>query len=452
MPASPALSPSPLHRILGVGFGLALTFGTMVGVGILRLPGTVAAALGSSGWVMAAWAIGGLYALMGAVAVAELAAMIPQTGGFRIYAARAFGQGVGFAVGWVDWLCSVAQLAYVCLTIITFIGALWAPVLAFPRLGSVAVLALFTAAQWSGLRLGSNITKVISAAVGLMLLVLIVACAFAPSAATEAPLPTAAVSLPLFSMAMVLAIAPAMRAIVTAYDGWYAPIYMVEENTDPGRSVPRAMIVGTGLVILAYLLINLAFLHVLPIHALSVSQLPAADAARIALPRGGGELVTVISLLTVLSLLNNILLAGTRVLYGIGRDGWLTTRAGVVSDGGTPRVALALTSVAVVAVILTGSFEQIVALAAVLFLLYYIAAFVAVFVLRARASTLHRPYKAHGHPVSTAIVLVGSIAFLVAAVADDPRSGAIAAVFLLACVPAYAWKSRRRQRDAAARA
>jgi APA family basic amino acid/polyamine antiporter len=105
-----------------VGFGLALVFGTMVGVGILRLPGTVAAALGDRTLIMLAWALGGLYALMGAVAVAELAAMIPETGGFRVYARRAFGEGVGFAVGWVDWLTNVAALAYVAVTAAAFLG------------------------------------------------------------------------------------------------------------------------------------------------------------------------------------------------------------------------------------------------------------------------------------------------------------------------------------------
>jgi basic amino acid/polyamine antiporter, APA family len=117
----------PLRRLLGMGFSVALVFGTMVGVGILRLPGTVAAALGDPTLIMLAWGLGGLYALMGAVAVAELAAMIPQTGGFRVYARRAYGEGVGFAVGWIDWLVNVAGIAYVAVTAIAFLGVLWPP-------------------------------------------------------------------------------------------------------------------------------------------------------------------------------------------------------------------------------------------------------------------------------------------------------------------------------------
>jgi APA family basic amino acid/polyamine antiporter len=430
-----------------MGFGLALVFGTMVGVGILRLPGAVAAALGDRTLIMVAWGLGGLYSLMGAVAVAELAAMIPETGGFRVYARRAFGEGVGFAVGWVDWLTSVASLAYVAVTAVAFVGVLWPPVMAFPRAGAIVILAAFTAIHWIGLRIGSSLTAIISTAIGLMLMVLVTGCFLASpiSAPAAAPLAATAAALPPWSMAMVFAVVPALRAVLTAYDGWYQPIYMAEENTNPARTLPRAIIGGTLLVVALYLLINLAFLHVLSLPVLAASQLPAADAARVVLPRGGAELVTVISLLTVLSLLNNLLLAAPRILFGIGRDGLLTQKAALVSDGGTPRIALLLTSLVVVIVILTGSFEQIIALSAVLFLIYYSSAFLSVFVLRYRLPDLPRPYRALGYPYSTAIVLLGSLAFLIAAVAEDPRSGVIAAIFLACCVPAYAWLARSRR-------
>ncbi|MGD0502950.1 MAG: APC family permease [Steroidobacteraceae bacterium] len=434
-----------------MGFGLALVFGTMVGVGILRLPGTVAAALGDRTLIMLAWALGGLYALMGAVAVAELAAMIPETGGFRVYARRAFGEGVGFAVGWVDWLTNVAALAYVAVTAAAFFGALWEPATAFPRAAAIVILAAFTGVHSIGLRIGSSLTAIISTAIGVMLMILIVGCLLVSPAPAfmGPPLANAAASLPPMSMAMVFAMVPALRAVLTAYDGWYQPIYMAEENTDPARTLPRAIIGGTLLVVALYLLINFAFLRVLPLPVLAASQLPAADAARLILPRGGAELVTVISLLTVLSLLNNVMLSAPRILFGISRDGLLTERAAIVSKGGSPRVALALTSAVVVVVILTGSFDQIIALSAVLFLIYYSAAFLSVFVLRYRLPNLARPYKAFAYPFSTAIVLIGSLAFLIAAVAEDPRSGVIAAIFLACCAPAYGWLVRSRRLRAA---
>jgi amino acid transporter len=127
----------PLQRILGLGFGVAIAFGTMVGVGILRLPGTVAAVLGDRTLIMVFWALGGLYSLMGAVAVAELAAMIPVTGGFRVYAQRAFGEGIGFAVGWCDWLNNAVSLAYGSITAVAFLGVLWPAATVSPRIAAL---------------------------------------------------------------------------------------------------------------------------------------------------------------------------------------------------------------------------------------------------------------------------------------------------------------------------
>jgi APA family basic amino acid/polyamine antiporter len=315
------------------------------------------------------------------------------------------------------------------------------------------ILAAFTGIHSIGLRIGSSLTTIISTAIGAMLMILVVGCLLASPAPafTGPPLAKAAASLPPMSMAMIFAMIPALRAVLTAYDGWYQPIYMAEENTDPARTLPRAIIGGTLLVVALYLSINFAFLRVLPLRVLAASQLPAADAARLILPRGGAELVTVISLLTLLSLLNNVMLSAPRILFGISRDGLLTERATMVSKGGSPRVALALTSAVVVVVILTGSFDQIIALSAVLFLIYYSAAFLSVFVLRYRLPNLARPYKAFAYPFSTAIVLIGSLAFLIAAVAEDPRSGAIAAVFLVCCVPAYYWLVRSRRLRAVVR-
>jgi APA family basic amino acid/polyamine antiporter len=233
---------------------------------------------------------------------------------------------------------------------------------------------------------------------------------------------------------------------MVTYDGWYSPIYLAEESTDPGRTMPRAIIGGTLVLTVLYVLINAAVLRVVPLPVLAGSQLPAADAARLVLPRGGAELVTVIALLTVLSLVNATLLMTPRILLAIGRDGLFTAKAAAVSAGGTPRIALAVSSAAAIGLILTGTFEQIVALATVLFLLTYIAAYAAVFVLRRREPALERPYRAFGFPFTTGIVLLGCVLILIATVMEDPRSGATAALVLGACVPVYRWIAHRRKR------
>jgi basic amino acid/polyamine antiporter, APA family len=229
-----------------------------------------------------------------------------------------------------------------------------------------------------------------------MLMILVVGCFLVTAAAgtAETPLAGTAASVPWLSMAMLFTVVPALRAILTAFDGWYAPIYMAEENTDPTRTLPRAIIGGALVVTALYLLINLAFVRVLPLSVLAASELPAADAARLVLPRGGAELVTLLSLFMMFSLLNNVMLMTPRILYAIGRDGLFTDKAAHVSAGGTPRVALLLTSVITMITILSGTFQQVIALFAVLFLLCYVSAFLAVLVLRHREPELARPYRA----------------------------------------------------------
>jgi basic amino acid/polyamine antiporter, APA family len=436
----------PLRRILGLGFGLAFTFGAMVGVGILRLPGTVAAAAETPMLIIVCWCVGAVYALMGAVSVSELAAMYPEAGGFRVYARRAFGDRAGFIVGWIDWLASVATLAYASVSAVEFVGTLWAPMAQYETVGAIAILAVFTLLHSAGLRIGSTVTSVVSATIGILLFVLIVGCFLTP--ATHPPGPAGAVGSPghLLSATGALALVPALRALLTAYDGWYTPIYTAEEIVDASRTLPRAIIGGALLVAAFYLAINVALLRVLPIPELAASKLPVAAAAQVVLPRGSAALMTALSIFIVLSLANSQALCGPRVLFSMAREGWISQRAAAVNRGGTPYIALAATTLTSSVMILTGSFNQIIALFAVLILLYYTAAFLAVFTLRRRSPETPRPYRALGYPITTFIALAGSAAFLVAAIVDDWHSGVMALLFLSLCIPAYAFASRSRAR------
>src|SRR5499433_1657015 len=174
---TPGRHKSGLLRILGVGFGLAVIFGGTIGVGILRLPGTVAAKLGNYWLILLVWIIGGLYALLGSVSVTELGAMLPQAGGFYVYARRAFGGFAGFAVGWGDWLNNCAVLAYASITASEYLAELF-PKARLLRNGTAAALAIlmfFTLLQWIGVRSGSRTQKLTSSVTALAFLVLVIA-------------------------------------------------------------------------------------------------------------------------------------------------------------------------------------------------------------------------------------------------------------------------------------
>jgi APA family basic amino acid/polyamine antiporter len=239
----------------------------------------------------------------------------------------------------------------------------------------------------------------------------------------------------------------ALRAIVVTYDGWYEAIYFTEEDTDAARHLPRAMIGGVLLVLGLYLLMNMAFLHVLSIPQLAASKLAAADAARIVFPAWGSQFVTVLSLLTLLSLINAVLLGAPRILLAIGRDGLFAQTVAQVGRGGTPIVALIVSAGMSVLMIASGKFDDIIAVAAILIAAMYAANYIAVFVLRVREPAMQRPFRAWGFPVTTGLVLIGSLLFLVATVHDDPLSALRALVLLAVALPAYGlirWRQLRR--------
>ncbi len=205
------------------------------------------------------------------------------------------------------------------------------------------------------------------------------------------------------------------------------------------------MIGGVLVVLGLYLLMNLAFLHVLSIPSLAASTLPAADAARVVFPAWSGTFVTVLSLLTLLSLISAVLLGAPRIVFGIGRDGLFSRRAAEVGVGGTPRAALLFTAVGVAVFIASGKFEEIIAVASILIAALYFVNYLAVIVLRIREPNMPRPYRTWGYPLTTGLVLIGSLLFLTAAVHDDHPSALRAAAFLVAAAPVYLWMQWRRR-------
>ncbi len=434
-------------RILGLGFGLAVVFGSTVGVGILRLPGTVAAQLGNSWLILAVWIAGGVYTLLGAVSIAELAAMLPETGGFYVYSKRAFGSAVGFTVGWGDWLNNCAVLAFGSVAAAEYLSALILRLAGHETAVALLLLASLTLVHWIGLRLSSIVLQLSSSATALTLIVLASACFFhrdTGDSALHHPLPTA----PSGAVAIFAALIVAFRAVIVTYDGWYEAIYFAEEDKNPTRNLPRAMIGGVVIIVALYLLMNLAFLLVMPMGELAASKLPAANAAQIVFASSSfaafsGKFVTVLSLLTLISLVNSVMLGAPRILFAVGRDGLFSERVTTVSATGTPRPALLLSSVAAALLVASGTFENIVTIAAFFVASMYCVNYVALFTLRWREPATPRPFCAWGYPWSTGVVLLGSFLFLVAAVRGDPTTALRAFVLLAISVPVYLWMKKR---------
>jgi APA family basic amino acid/polyamine antiporter len=294
-------------------------------------------------------------------------------------------------------------------------------------------------------RAGSGSQLLLSLAKTVAFLLLVGACFLLadPVGATALPaLPAAAGSAPPAWLALAAAWVLALQAIIGTYDGWHSPIYFAEEFSEPARDLPRSLIGGVLAVIAIYLLINAALLRVLPLADLAASSLPLADAAERLFGAIGGQLITALALLSVLGLINTSILSAPRVLYALAREGLFPPAATQVSAGGTPTVALLLTSGAMALLVLFGDFPILLAIASFLYVALYASGIASLFVLRWREPDLERPFRAWGHPLSGLVVLAGSAAFLVGALLED-RSHSLEALALVAGAVPLHWLTRR---------
>jgi APA family basic amino acid/polyamine antiporter len=436
-PSSSAASGPPaaigqLRTILGLGFGLAGAVGGTIGAGILRTPGLVAAQLGSPALILLAWGLGGLYALLSALCVAELGTSLPQAGGWYVYARRAFGDTAGLAVGWVDWIGHCTGVAWVAITVGEY-GRELLPFLPLEaRALSLLAIALFTAIQLLGVRAGSGSQQLLSLAKAIAFLALVAACFWLGPAQPLAAAATAG-----SPSGWPLALALALQPVVSTFDGWHSPIYFAEEFQSPERELPRSLIGGVVAVTAIYLLLNLALLHVVPLPELTASALPVADAARHLFGPAGGRGITALALLSVLGLINASIMSAPRVLYGLARDGLMPAAAALsrVSASGTPITGLLLTSAVTSLLTLSGDFETLLAIAAILYVALYTSGFVSLLVLRQREPNLERPFGAWGQPWIALAVVAGSLAFLTGSVLGDPLHCLLALLLAALALP-----------------
>jgi APA family basic amino acid/polyamine antiporter len=223
----------------------------------------------------------------------------------------------------------------------------------------------------------------------------------------------------------------ALQAIVITYGGWQSPLYFMEEDRDPARNLPRTMIGGVLSVIGIYLLVNVALLKVLPMSELAGATLPAADVAQVIAGTHGRKLITLLSVISLVPLLNAVIMMATRVIFALGRDRLFWSRTSTVNPGGTPDTATLLTAAIAVGLIATGTFQRLIAMTSFFLATNYSLSCLALVVLRRREPELRRPYRAWGYPWSVWLVMAGAVIFLVAMLMGDMFNG-LAALGLLA--------------------
>ncbi|MFY9553856.1 MAG: APC family permease [Blastocatellia bacterium] len=423
-----------LLRVVGLGFGLAVIIGNTIGAGILSTPGKIAAQL-PNGWLfIAVWLAGGLYALLGAVSLAELGTMLPRSGGQYVFARHALGDYAGFIVGWSDWISTCGSTAFISLIIAQYAGVLSPGLAGRVTIMALAVVLAFGIIQWRGIRWGSTVQNATSLLKALAYLLLVAAC-FAMGGGSSGE-GSAAVQVP-GGAKLFIAVILALQGVIYTYDGWSGVIYFSEEVRDPARDIPRSMLGGVLSVIAIYLLVNLAVLYVLPISEIAGSDLALGKAAQTIFGANGDRIFRSLMILAMLSAVNACQLMASRVLFAMSRDGLFSSKAANANKGGTPTVALFFSTLVAALFIITGTVDQVLAVVAFFFVVNYTISLAVVFLLRRREPDRERPYRAWGYPWTTGLTLFGSIAFLAGAVASDTRNSLYALVLLAASYPTF---------------
>jgi APA family basic amino acid/polyamine antiporter len=438
-PAPAAAERDHLPRRLGFWSTTAVVIGTIIGSGIFRVPAEVAADVGSVSGLAAVWVLGGIIALCGALAIAELAAAFPESGGVVVYLREAYGPGLAFLYGWTLLFLAPASVAALALVFAEYLGILVPLSSTGVRLVAAAAIVVVSAASYRSVRGAGAIQGVSTVGKVVALLALIVAAfllgdggagAFGRGAPAAADAHWGGVGLGLV-------------AALWAYNGFQDMVCIAGEVRDPGRVLPRALLAGSIVVVAVYLAANAAYLYILPYAALRASPLVASDAMVRVLGAGGANAVATMVMVSTFGALNGLVLTQPRVFYAMAEEGLLFAPLTRVHPRfGTPHVAVTSFMVVSLVCVWSRSFEQL-AEAFVLgaFPFLALAAF-GVLVLRRRRPELVRPYRTPGYPVVPLVFVAGTLWVIGSALVAHPATTLAGIGLTLVGVPVYLLRRR----------
>lgn len=439
-----------LDRRLGPVDAAAIIISNVVGSGIFLTPAVVASLTGDAVSMLGVWIVGGFIAFAGAMAYAELAVLRPHAGGEYVYLREAFGPLAAFLTGWTSYVAGFSgAIAASAVGFASYLGrfapaaADTDPLVSMPlgpvsvtvtpqALVAIALIVLLSIVHVRGVGPGRIVQNVLAAA-KVTGLVALVALGFSIgegswSHVRGVPHPVTG--------GFLLALVPVMFS----YSGWNAATYVAEEIRDPGRFLPRALAVGTGAVVALYLALNLLYVYSLPVSELSRLTGSVMDViAERLFGSFAGDLLAVLTAISIAASVSAMVIAGPRVYFAMARDGVFFRRAAMVhSYYRTPAAAIGAQTVWSALLVLTGSFNQLIAYTGFAVVLFSGIAGVALFVLRHRQPDEPREVRAWGYPLMPALFVAASGLIVANAVWRSPGTSAAGLGIILAGLPLYA--------------
>lgn len=421
-----------LRRVLGLAFGVAIVVGGVIGQGILRTPGIVAAGAPDPALILALWMFGAVVTAIDAMSIVELGSAVPRAGGPYVFVERAFGRFGGFLAGWLDAGNLIVTLAYVAVVVAEYVARFEAAA-ALPvgplAAGFVILFGMINALPTrtsGGLQNAASVIKV-----GALLLFAVICFSFRGGEAAEAGQAPNALAMTFVGLAL------AANAIQQTYFGASTAVYFSEEVDAPEKNLARATFMGVGVVALTYLLVNAALLNVLTVEEMASSNLPAADALDRAIGSGGALAATLFALFSVAAVGNVTLMQVSRTVFAMGRAGDLPRRLAIVLKTGAPIAALLLVVVLAALLASTGAYNRLIMIAAPI--LAFINFLVAVSALRLRIKEpdLPRPWRMPFYPMPALFSVLFNLGLMIFFIASDVENTRWSALFIVAAVPAF---------------
>jgi amino acid transporter len=418
---------------------MGIVVGITIGSGIFRTPAVIAGRVPDPVWMLAVWLLGGLMSVCGALSVAELAAALPQTGGWYAFLREGWGRLTGFLFGWAELVLIRASAAGAIATVFSSyllrsIGADAAEgdaVTDYVAAGAIVVAALVNI---RGVRLSAALAGISTVAkFGALALLVAAVCLLGGGrgGTVDNLIPTGeTIDTGLFGLALI--------SVLWAYDGFADLSFAAGEVKDPQRTLPRAIVGGTLAILVIYMAANAAYLYMLPVSAMAESPLVAADTMGAVFGGVGVAFVSVVVTISTFGSLMAIMLAAPRIFFAMAEDGlFFTSMARVHPRYGTPYVAITLAAVLGVAFVLTRTFEQLADTFVLSIWPFYGLAIAGLYRLRVTRPDLPRPYRVPGYPVVPGIFIC-AVLYLVgnALIADPLWTGATFGIVLLG-VPVY---------------
>jgi amino acid transporter len=434
-----------LVRRLGLWSSIGIVIGITIGGGIYRTPAGIAARVPDPIFMMGVWVLGGLIVLCGALAFAELAASMPETGGMYVYLREGWGRPYAFLYGWAqlvliraaalggissvfgeyflrvfgidpathpnwaDYLAAGAILFAGATNIVgVHLGALFAGLSTLTKFGALAFLVLASFALGGGV--GGSVSHL---------------------ASNGAPIDAG-----LFGLSLI--------SVMWAYDGFADLTFASGEVKDPQRNLPRAILIGTAAIIVIYLLANTAYLYVTPIDRLKSSPLIAADTLGAMFGQAGVSFIAIVVMISTFGSLMGSMLASPRIFFAMADDKlFFAPIAAVHPKWHTPWVAIGLACALGVAMVMTQTFEQLTDTFVLAMWPFYALSVAAIYRLRRSQPHLQRPYKVIGYPFVPAVFIAAAAYLVVNALLTDPTWTSITFGVVLAGLPVYWWTFRK---------